>query len=86
MAFGQARMIEVVGWIVRHSELFHHVAGAQVFRNRERDQTVEAQLLKGVLDHRARAFCRQSATPAIECEPPADFYGGHERRVKIGNG
>lgn len=85
MAFRQAWMVEIVIRVVGHAELFHHAAGAQVLRNCEGNDAVEAQFLKRVADHSARAFSRKSATPEIECEPPADFNCGHEGRVKIRN-
>lgn len=31
-AFSHKRMVEVIGWIARHSETLHHPAGARVYR------------------------------------------------------
>ena len=86
MGFRQARMIEVVARIVGHSDLFHHAARAHVSGTVKETRLSRPSSLKCVMDHGARAFGGQSPAPGIECEPPADFDGGHEGRIEIRNG
>ena len=81
----QGGVVEVVGWVVGHAELFHHAAGAQVAGNGESDEAVELELVEGVIDDGASAFGGKAAAPKISSETPADFYSGHEGRVVTGD-
>ena len=86
MFLGQSRVIEIRGWIVDHSDVFHHAARAQIFGNCERDQAVESSGLKGVADNRAGCFSGQAVPPVVEREAPANLHRGRERRVERWDG
>lgn len=79
----QVGVVEVVGGVIGHAELFHHAAGAQVFGNGEGDEAVELKGVEGLINDGARALSRQAAAPAIGGKTPADFDCRHERCVKV---
>ena len=58
-------MVEIVGGVVRHAELFHHAARAQISGEGERDEARELERIEGVIDDGARAFCRETAAPMV---------------------
>ena len=65
VTFGQDRVVEIVGRVVGHAELFHHAAGAQVVWNREGDQAIELERVEGMIDDGARAFGGEAVAPTF---------------------
>jgi hypothetical protein len=78
MAFRQTRMIEVIRGIVRHAKLFHHAARSLVYRDGERDDLVQTQYLKAVLQRYASAFGSQAPSPIRGRQSPPDFDAGRK--------
>src|ERR1700756_5250883 len=82
MPLREPRVIKVLARIVKHPQLFHHLSRADVCGNRKRNNTLQPKLMKAVTQDLARAFCRQSATPVLSGESPADLDRWHKGSVE----
>src|SRR5215469_6930847 len=60
---------------MRHAELLHNAARPRVRWDRSRDDFLETQSLKTITYHRLRAFGRQTLSPVVRSQSPADFFG-----------
>jgi len=86
MPLGQARMVEVLGRIADHAQLFHHPARALIFRNSKRDQPGKSKPSKSMLNDGLCPLRCQTAPPIVRTEPPADFDSRHKGRVERWHG
>lgn len=65
VAFREAGVVEVVGGVVGHGELFHDAAGAEICRDGEGDEACEVEGVEGVMENGAGAFGCQAAAPVV---------------------
>src|SRR5713101_9601225 len=77
-------MVEIVGGVASHADLFHHAPGPQVCRHREGHQVFESQKFEGMADNSLSSFRREAAAPVIGGQPPADFDTRSEMRFESG--
>ena len=82
MSGRHARMIEIVGRIVRHADPAHDRPRAHVRGRRERDQLLGAQCAERVGCARERGLGRVALPPVLGREPPADLDAGREMRLE----
>src|SRR3954468_25081320 len=82
MSVRHARVVEIVGRIVRHPDPAHDRAGAYVGRRGERDELLGTQLAERVGGARERRLGRVPLSPVVGREPPADLDAGREMRVE----
>ncbi len=73
---GESGMVEVVGWVMGHAELFHNAAGAEVGGNGKGDDLFKSEISERVMKDSACAFSGEALAPVVEGEAPADFDGG----------
>src|SRR5258708_6988583 len=59
----QLRVVEIVGGIVRHTEFFHHTAGAKILRNREAHKFFDLEKLKRIFRYFPCAFRGKALSP-----------------------
>src|SRR6266545_1736049 len=78
----QLRMVEVVGGIMSHAELFHHPAGAQIAGDGEGHDFFKPKNLKSIIHHCTRAFSRQTLSPQLRCDSPSRFHTRRESRFE----
>jgi len=78
-------MVEVVGGIVGHGELFHDATGAMVGRDGEGDDLGKCEGGEAVVEDGAGAFRGQAGAPVLGGEAPADFDAGREGSFEGGN-
>ena len=85
VAFRQAWMVEIVLRIASHTQLLHDADGAQIRRNRERDERGKMQVVESVANDGTGAFRGQSPAPLFCGETPADLDAGREVRIESRN-
>jgi hypothetical protein len=76
VAFGEARVLEIIGGRAGHAEFFHDAARAKVGGHGEGDHFRQRQLLEGVAQATARAFGGEAPIPMRGGQPPADRRTG----------
>ena len=75
----KVRMVEIVRRIVRHAELFHDAARAQVAYGREGDDLLEADVLESHTKGGTRRPRWHSHAPMGERQTPPDLHAGAAR-------
>ena len=63
VAFREIRVVEVFGGVVRHAELFHDAAGAEICRDGEGDEARELEGVEGVVEDGAGTFSGEALAP-----------------------
>jgi len=66
-------VVEIVRGVARHAQSFHHRAGADVGRHRERDDLVQRERGEAEVESRTRGLGGVALAPMVERGPPADF-------------
>src|SRR5690242_9045095 len=82
MPLGQIRMIEVITRVSNHAKFLHHAPRPHVARHRERDDLVEPDRFKRLLQHSKSAFRRQPSAPKFRGQPPANLHTWREMRLE----
>jgi hypothetical protein len=78
-------MVEIVGRIVGHPKPFHDVCGSDVLRNGHGDDFIQACLIEGKTDARARGFRRVASPPELRGKTPPDFDARREMSLERWN-
>lgn len=76
MAGGEFGMVEIVCWVVMHSDSFHDGAGAEVGGDGEGDDLWKAEDVETVAKRGEGAFGGVPAAPVFMSDAPADFDCG----------
>jgi hypothetical protein len=82
MALRQLRVIEVVGRIAGHADLFHYAAGSNVRGGGEGNEGLQRQRFKRVAHHCLGCFRRESASPILRGQPPPNFHARRKMRLE----
>lgn len=85
VGFGEGGMVEVLGRVVGHADLFHDAAGGEVGGGCERHDFGEAEGLETALHGGQGAFGGQALVPVGGGEAPADFDAGREGELETGD-
>jgi hypothetical protein len=83
MVGGDARVVEVEGGEVGHSEALHDAAGGRVGDGGDGDDAGQAEVVEGVVDDGGGSLGSEAEAPEFLGEAPADFDRG---LGKAGNG
>jgi len=86
MSLGQLWMVKVSMRIARQAQPFHHAARTKIARNGEGDDFSQPEITEGMAQHLSRTFGRQTLSPVVLRQPPANFDTGCERSGEFGNG
>jgi hypothetical protein len=78
VTFRDTRVIKILGAIVRHPKLRHHVSGSTVSDTRMRHSLHEADLFEAKLKRCSRRLHGEPLSPERPCQPPTDFDGRRE--------
>ena len=79
MPFRKPRMLEILPRIMNHAKLLHHSPRTNILRNSKRDDALQPDILKTITNNLGSAFRRQSFSPILRGEPPADLDRRHKR-------
>jgi hypothetical protein len=73
MPLRQARVIEIVGGVARHAQLFHHSPRPAVRRNREGNYLRKLQVVESETENGLSAFRGQSLSRKLSAQTPIDL-------------
>ena len=73
MPLRQTRVVEIVGGVVRHAQLFHHSPRPAVRRNREGNYLQKLQVVESEMENGLSAFRGKSLSPKLSAQTPTDL-------------
>src|ERR1700738_1829319 len=83
MTLGNPWMVEVIGRVVGHSQLFHDADGANVDGRGPGVDLVQSDSIEPIVDSGCRGLGRKALTPVRAVEPPAYLHRGREVGWKV---
>jgi hypothetical protein len=82
IAFGDMRVVEVVGRVMSHAKPVHHGTGVDVRLSRVGDELVKVEFVEGEGRSSTRCFGHEARSPGFSRKPPSDLDRRRERRLE----
>ena len=73
MAFGEVGVVEIIGWVVGEPDALHHPLGPNIQDRRDRHDLIDAETVKGALEHRYGGFRCEAVAPETPGKSPTDL-------------
>src|SRR5580658_4511780 len=80
MPLRQTRVVEIVGGVVGHAQLFHHPPQPPIRWNRESDDFRKLHVVESEAENGLSAFGSQALSPKLGAQEPADLDARSEMR------